>query len=60
MENNKILEFYTRLATEQTFAEELKKFAEGKEITSPEEEAATFIEFAKLNGCDITLSLIHI
>ena len=55
MENNKIQEIYTRLTTDQAFAEELKKFEEGKEITSPEESAAAFIEFAKLNGYEITI-----
>ena len=55
MENNKIQDSYTRLTTDQAFAEELKKFEEGKEITSPEESAAAFIEFAKLQGYDITI-----
>ena len=55
MANNKIQEIYTRLTTDQAFAEELKKFEEGKEITSPEESAAAFIEFAKLQGYDITI-----
>ena len=55
MENNKVQEIYTRLTTDQAFAEQLKKFEEGKEITSPEESAAAFIEFAKLQGYDITI-----
>jgi uncharacterized protein YmfQ (DUF2313 family) len=55
MENNKILEIYDRLTTDQAFAEELKKFEEGKEITTPEASAAAFIEFAKLQGYDITI-----
>ena len=55
MKHNKIQEIYTRLTTDQAFAEELKKFEEGKEITSPEESAAAFIEFAKLQGYDITI-----
>jgi uncharacterized protein YmfQ (DUF2313 family) len=55
MENNKMQEIYNRLITDQTFAEELKKFEEGKEITTPEESAAAFIEFAKLQGYDITI-----
>jgi hypothetical protein len=55
MENNKIQEINNRLTTDQAFAEELKKFLEGKEIATPEEEAAAFIEFAKLNGYDITI-----
>ena len=52
---NKIQEIYDRLTTDQAFAEELKKFEESKEITSPEESAAAFIEFAKSQGYDITL-----
>ena len=55
MENNKIQEIYTRLTTEKAFAQELKKFEDGKEINSPEESAAAFIEFAKLQGYDITI-----
>ena len=55
MENNKVQEIYNRLATDQAFVEELKKFEKGKEITSPEESAAAFIEFAKLQGYDITV-----
>ena len=55
MKHNKIQEIYTRLATDQAFAEELKKFAEGKQIASLEEDAAAFIEFAKLQGYEITI-----
>jgi hypothetical protein len=55
MENNKIQEIYTRLTTDQAFAEELKKFAAGKQIASLEEDAAAFIEFAKLQGYEITI-----
>ena len=55
MKHNKIQEIYTRLTTDQAFAEELKKFEEGKEITSPEESAAAFIKFAKLQGYDISI-----
>ena len=51
---NKIQEIYTRLTTDQAFAEELKKFVENKNITSQEEDAAAFIEFAKLQGYEIT------
>ena len=55
MENNKIQEIYTRLATDQAFAEELKKFISGKKFASLEDEAVTFVEFAKSQGYDITL-----
>jgi hypothetical protein len=55
MENNKMQEIYNRLITDQAFAEELKKFEDGKEITTPEESAAAFIEFAKLQGYDVTI-----
>ena len=58
MENNKVQEIYNRLITEQAFAEKLKKFEEDKEITSPEESAAAFIEFAKLNGYEVTIEEI--
>ena len=43
------------MTTDQDFAEELKKFAEGKQIASLEEDAAAFIEFAKLQGYEITI-----
>ena len=55
MKHNKMQEIYNRLITDQAFAEELKKFEEGKEITTPEESAAAFIEFAKLQGYDVTV-----
>jgi hypothetical protein len=55
MNNNKLQEIYDRLTTDQAFAEELKKFEEGKEISTPEESAAAFIEFAKLQGYDVTI-----
>jgi hypothetical protein len=55
MGNNRGQEIYNRLITDQAFAEELKKFEEGKEITTPEESAAAFIEFAKLQGYDVTV-----
>jgi hypothetical protein len=58
MENNKVQEIYNRLITEQAFAEKLKKFEEDKEITSPEDSAAAFIEFAKLNGYEVTIEEI--
>ena len=51
---NKIQEFYNRLTTDQAFVEELKKFVENKDIASQEENAAAFIEFAKLHGYEIT------
>ena len=55
MENNKIQEIYTRLTTDQAFAEELKKFVEDKNIVSAEDGATAFVEFAKLHGYDITI-----
>ena len=54
METNKIQAIYTRLTTDQAFAEELKKFVENKTIASAEEDVAAFVEFAKLHGYDIT------
>ena len=56
---NKIQEFYNRLATDQSFAEELKKFVENKNIASPEEDAAAFIEFAKLQGYENTIDELN-
>ena len=55
MENNKIQEIYNRLTTDQAFAEELKKFVEDKKIVSAEDGINAFIEFAKLQGYDITI-----
>ena len=55
MENNKVQEIYNRLTTDQAFAEELKKFAAGKQIASLEEDIVAFIEFANLYGYDVTL-----
>jgi hypothetical protein len=52
---NKIQEIYTRLTTDQDFAEELKKFVEDKNIVSAEDGATAFVEFAKLHGYDITI-----
>ena len=49
-----IQEIYTRLTTDQAFAEELKKFVENKKIESAEEDVTAFIEFAKIHGYDIT------
>ena len=50
-----VQEIYNRLATEQAFAEELKKFFENKKIESAEEDVTAFIEFAKIHGYDITV-----
>ena len=55
MENNKIQEIYTRLTNNQDFAEELKKFVEDKNIASVEDGVTAFVEFAKLQGYDITV-----
>ena len=55
MENNRIQEIYTRLTTDQAFAEELKKFVEDKNIASVEDGVTAFVEFAKLQGYDITV-----
>ena len=55
MENNKIQEIYTRLTTDQAFAEELKKFVEDKKIVSAEDGINAFVKFAKLQGYDITI-----
>ncbi|MBO5923432.1 MAG: Nif11-like leader peptide family natural product precursor [Lentisphaeria bacterium] len=52
---NNIQEIYTRLTTDQAFAEELKKFVEDKNIVSAEDGATAFVEFAKLHGYDITI-----
>ena len=54
METNKIQAIYTRLTTDQSFVEELKKFVENKTIASVEEEVTALVEFAKLHGYDIT------
>ena len=55
MENNKIQEIYTRLTTDQAFADELKKFVEDKNIVSAEDGINAFVKFAKLQGYDITI-----
>ena len=55
MENNRIQEIYTRLTTDQDFAEELKKFVEDKKIVSAEDGINAFVKFAKLQGYDITI-----
>ena len=54
MGNNKIQAIYTRLTTDQAFAEELKKFVKNKTIASAEEEVTALVEFVKLHGYDIT------
>ena len=55
----KIQALYDRLASDQAFAEELKKFVENKNIASQEEDAAAFVEFAKLQGYDITIDELN-
>ncbi len=55
MENNKVQEIYTRLTTDLSFAEELKKFVEARNISTPDDEVAALLDFAKLQGYDITL-----
>ena len=55
MKHNKIQEIYTRLTTDQAFAEELKKFVEDKKIVSAEDGINAFVKFAKLQGYDITI-----
>jgi hypothetical protein len=55
MENDQIRELYTRLTTDQAFAEELKKFVEAKDSASLADEVAVFVEFAKLQGYEITI-----
>ena len=55
MENNKIQEIYNRLATDQAFAEELKKFVETRTVATPDDEVAALLDFAKLQGYDVTI-----
>ena len=55
MGNNNIQEFYNRLATDQSFAEELKKFMGSRTFATPDDEVAALLDFAKLQGYDITL-----
>ena len=52
---NKIQEIYTRLTTDQTFAEELKKFVEARAIVTPDDEVEALLEFAKVQGYDVTV-----
>ena len=55
MGNNRIQEIYTRLTTDQAFVEELKKFMETRAIVVPDDEVAALLDFAKLQGYDVTL-----
>ena len=55
MENNNIQEFYTRLTTDQAFAEELKKFVETRTVATPDDGVTALLDFAKLQGYDITI-----
>jgi hypothetical protein len=52
---NKIQEIYTRLTTDQAFAEELKKFVEARTIVTPDDEVEALLEFAKVQGYDVTV-----
>ena len=52
---NKIQEIYTRLTTDQAFAEELKKFVEARTIVTPDDEVDALLEFAKVQGYDVTV-----
>ena len=52
---NKIQEIYTRLTTDQAFAEELKNFVEARTIVTPDDEVEALLEFAKVQGYDITV-----
>ena len=52
---NKFERIYTRLTTDQAFAEELKKFMEAKNIATPDDEVEVLLEFAKAQGYDVTL-----
>ena len=55
MKNSKIQEIYTRLTTDQAFADELKKFMETRDIAVPDDEVTALLDFAKLQGYDVTL-----
>ena len=55
MENNNIQEIYTRLTTDQDFAEELKKFVETRTVANPDDGVTALLDFAKLQGYDVTL-----
>ena len=55
MEQSNIQEIYNRLTTDQAFAEELKKFVEARSITTPDDEVEALLEFAKVQGYDVTV-----
>ena len=55
MENNRIQAVYDRLTTDQAFADELKKFMETRAIVVPDDEVTALLDFAKLQGYDVTL-----
>ena len=55
MENSKIQEIYNRLTTDQAFADELKKFMETRAVVVPDDEVEALLDFAKLQGYDVTL-----
>ena len=44
---NKIQEIYTRLTTDQAFAEELKKFVEARTIVTPDDEVEALLEIGR-------------
>ena len=52
---NKIQEIYTRLTTDQAFAEELQKFVETRTIAAPDDEVTALLEFANVQGYNVTL-----
>ena len=52
---NKIQEIYNRLTNDQAFAEELKKFVEARTIVTPDDEVEALLEFAKVQGYDVTV-----
>ena len=49
----KIQALYDRLASDQAFAEELKKFVESKNIATPDDEVEALLDFAKAQGYDV-------
>ena len=58
MENNDIQKIYTRLTTDQAFAEELKKFTAARTIATPDDEVAVLLDFAALQGYTVTLDAL--